>query len=40
LENRLIDFAVRAIKLADALPQTPAGKRIGQISEPASISLQ
>ena len=30
LEARLIDFAVRIIKLADALPQTPAGKHIGR----------
>ena len=26
IENRLIDFAVRVIKVADALPKTPAGK--------------
>ena len=32
LENRLIDFAVRVINLADALPKTPAGKHIaGQL---------
>jgi len=30
LENRLIDFAVRVIKLADALPKTPAGKHIAR----------
>jgi len=30
LENRLIDFAVRVIRLADALPQTPAGKHIAR----------
>jgi four helix bundle protein len=30
VEDRLIDFAVRIIKLADALPQTPAGKHIGR----------
>ncbi len=29
IENRLIDFAVRIIKVADALPKSPAGKRIG-----------
>ena|SRR6266581_8608981 len=28
LENRLIDFAVRVIKVADALPKTAAGKHI------------
>src|ERR1051326_3125963 len=28
LENRLIDFAARIIKLADALPTTAAGKHI------------
>src|SRR5256885_9645454 len=27
-ENRLIDFAVRIIKVADALPKSPAGKHI------------
>ena len=32
IENRLIDFAVRIIKVADALPNTPAGKHIaGQL---------
>jgi hypothetical protein len=32
LEDRLIEFAVRIIKLASALPNTPAGKHIsGQI---------
>ena len=32
LEDRLIDFAVRIIQLANALPRTPAGKHIaGQI---------
>ena len=32
IEDRLIDFAVRVIKLADALPRTPAGKHIaGQL---------
>ena len=32
LENRLIDFAVRIIKLSAQLPKTPAGKHIaGQI---------
>ena len=32
LEERLIDFAVRIIKLASALPNTPAGRHIsGQI---------
>ena len=32
LEERLIDFAVRIIKLAASLPKTPAGKHIaGQI---------
>ena len=32
LEGRLIDFAVRIIKLSASLPQTPAGKHIaGQI---------
>ncbi|MDB2686308.1 four helix bundle protein [Mariniblastus sp.] len=30
IENRLIDFAVRVIKLADALPNTPAGKHIAR----------
>ena len=30
LEDRLIDFAVRIIKLADALPNTPAGKHIAR----------
>lgn len=30
VEERLIDFAVRIIKLADAFPQTPAGKHIGR----------
>lgn len=30
LENRLIDFAVRIIKLADALPETSAGKHISR----------
>jgi len=32
LENRLIDFAVRIIKLSTSLPKTPVGKHIsGQI---------
>jgi four helix bundle protein len=32
IEERLIDFAVRIIKVADALPRTPAGKHIaGQL---------
>jgi four helix bundle protein len=32
IEDRLIDFAVRVIKVADALPRTPAGKHIaGQL---------
>ena len=32
VEDRLIDFAVRVIKVADALPKTPAGKHIaGQL---------
>ena len=32
IEDRLIDFAVRVIKLADALPKTPSGKHIsGQL---------
>ncbi len=32
LERRLIDFAVRVIKVADALPNSPAGKHIaGQL---------
>ncbi len=30
IEERLIDFAVRIIKLADALPETPAGKHVGR----------
>jgi four helix bundle protein len=30
IENRLIDFAVRVIKFADALPKTQAGKHIGR----------
>jgi len=30
IEDRLIDFAVRIIKLADALPDTPAGKHISR----------
>ena len=30
LENRLIDFAVRVIKLADSLPSTSAGKHIAR----------
>ncbi len=29
LENRLIDFAVRIIKLVESLPQSPAGNHIG-----------
>lgn len=29
VEERLIDFGVRVIRLADALPKTPAGKHIG-----------
>ncbi len=28
IEERLIDFAVRVIKVADALPKSPAGKHI------------
>ena len=28
LEDRLIDFAIRVIRLADALPKSPAGKHI------------
>jgi four helix bundle protein len=28
VEDRLIDFAVRAIKLADSLPKSPAGRHI------------
>ena len=32
LEERLIDFAVRVIKVADKLPKTPVGKHIaGQL---------
>ena len=32
IEDRLINFAVRVIKVADALPRTPAGKHIaGQL---------
>ena len=32
LEGRLIDFAVRVIKVADRLPKTPVGKHIaGQL---------
>ena len=30
IEERLIDFAVRIIKLADALPETLAGKHIAR----------
>ena len=30
LENRLIDFAVRVIKLADSLPSSPVGKHIAR----------
>ncbi|MEM9826652.1 MAG: four helix bundle protein [Planctomycetota bacterium] len=30
IEDRLIDFAVRVIKLADALPDLPSGKHIGR----------
>jgi four helix bundle protein len=30
LENRLIDFAVRIIRLADSLPETSAGKHISR----------
>jgi len=30
LENRLIDFAVRVIKLSDSLPATSAGKHIAR----------
>ncbi len=29
VETRLIDFAMRVIKLADALPKTPSGRHIG-----------
>ncbi|NLF40562.1 four helix bundle protein [bacterium] len=32
LENRLIEFAVRALRLGDALPKSPAGRHVqGQI---------
>jgi hypothetical protein len=31
LEERLIDFAVRIIKLASALPNTPAGRHVKTI---------
>ena len=30
LEERLIDFAVRIIKVSDALPDSPAGKHISR----------
>ena len=30
LENRLIDFAVRIIKVADALPESAAGKHVSR----------
>lgn len=30
LEDRLIDFAVRVIKVADALPDSPAGKHVSR----------
>ena len=30
IEDRLIDFAVRTIRLADALPKTPAGRHIAR----------
>lgn len=30
IEDRLIDFAVRAIKVADSLPTTPAGRYIAR----------
>jgi four helix bundle protein len=30
MEQRLIEFAVRVIRLVDALPETPAGKHIGR----------
>jgi four helix bundle protein len=30
LEDRLIDFAVRIIKVADALPESPAGKHVSR----------
>lgn len=30
LEERLIEFAVRVIKVADALPKSPAGKHISR----------
>ena len=30
VEDRLIDFAVRIIKLAEALPETPAGRHIAR----------
>ncbi|MDQ3754853.1 MAG: four helix bundle protein [Acidobacteriota bacterium] len=37
LEERLIDFAVRIIKLSASLPKTPAGKHIaGQILRPGT----
>ena len=37
LQDRLIDFAVRVIKLADDLPNTPAGRHIaGQILRSAT----
>ena len=29
LEGRLVTFAVRVMKVADALPRTPAGKHVG-----------
>ncbi len=30
LEDRLIDFAVRIIKVADALPESPAGRHVSR----------
>ena len=30
LEERLIDFAVRIIRVADALPDSPAGKHVSR----------
>lgn len=38
LEDRLIDFAVRVIKVADALPETPAGKHISRQLLPSGTS--
>jgi hypothetical protein len=34
LQDRMIDFAVRIVKLAEALPETKAGQHVGfQIKE-------